>query len=189
MSWLVDPSFNAATEPTPLSVVIVNVPFAVIIGAMLSTGAVSVEVIGPVVLPALSVAVAVKARVPSSLSASTTKAIDHVPDDSVNVSEAVPPKLVRSAVTAVMVSVLLSPPAVSFQLKVMVSPILQVPPVPVQAVSSAVRFPAVTVGGSLSTVALLVSVPVVGPVELVAVTEAFTLVLSMLPDTNVKQAS
>ena len=91
-----------------------------------------------------------------------------------------PPNGEKSTVTPEMVSALLSPPAVLFQLAVTVSPVLKAPPVP-DAPEMAIRA-SVTVGAMLSTVALVVSAVVVDSALLsVAVTDMLRLVPSMAP--------
>src|SRR3569623_746676 len=79
-----------------------------------------------------------------------------------------------------MVSALLSPPAVLFQVAVTVSPSLDAPPVPLAPLMLILA--SVTVGATLSTVRLVVSAVVVVPAPLSAVTETFLLVPSMAPE-------
>src|SRR5438105_7987721 len=64
-----------------------------------------------------------------------------------------PPNWLKSTVTPEIVSALLSPPAVLFQVAVTVSPTLKAPPVPVAPLMLILG--SVTVGAMLSTVALV----------------------------------
>ncbi len=79
-------------------------------------------------------------------------------------------------------SLLLSPPAVLFQVAVTVSPILYAPPVP-DAPLMLMRA-SLTVGATLSTVALVLSAAVVLPVA-VAVTDTFLFAPSIAPEVRV----
>ena len=82
--------------------------------------------------------------------------------------------------TALIVSLLLSPPAVLFQVAVTVSPTIKAPPEPLAPLI--LKLASLTTGLSLSTVALLLSAVVVVLVALsVAVTETLRLLASMLP--------
>ncbi len=103
----------------------------------------------------------------------------------VAVTKELPPNWLKLKVVFALkrVSLLLSPPAVLFQVAVTVSPILYAPPVPVAP--EMLRLPLVTVRGMLSTVALLVSAAVVLPKGLVAVTLTFLPVASMEPAVKV----
>ena len=94
-----------------------------------------------------------------------------------------PPNWVKFTVTPLMVSLLLSPPAVLFQVAVTVSPILKAPPAPVAPLM--LIFPSVTTGAMLSTVALVVSTVVVLPPAFVAVTLTLLSVASMEPEVMV----
>ncbi len=133
------------------------------------------------VLPALSVAVTETFLfVPSMAPAVIVVVAVQVPLELVAATALPPPKALKSTVTPEIVSLLLSPPAVLFQVAVTVSPILKAPPVPVAPLR--LRLPSVTVGARLSTVALVVSaVVVVLPALSVAVTETFLFVPSMAP--------
>ena len=90
-----------------------------------------------------------------------------------------PPNWLKSAVTLEMVSLLLSPLPVLFQVAVTVSPILNAPPVPLPPLML-IRA-SVTVGAMLSTDKLLVSAVVVLPELLVAVTDTLRVVASTDP--------
>ena len=104
-----------------------------------------------------------------------------VPEELVAATAAPPPNCVKFTVALEMVSLLLSPPAVLFQVAVTVSPILKAPPVP-DAPLMLIR-PSVSVGATLSTVALLVSAVVVMlPALSVAVNDTLRLVASMAPE-------
>ena len=95
-----------------------------------------------------------------------------------------PPKALKLTVTVEIVSALLSPLLVLFHVAVTVSPILKAPPV--QLAPLIEMFASVTVGATLSTVALLESeVVVVFPALSVAVTDTFRLVPSIEPATIV----
>ena len=65
----------------------------------------------------------------------------------------------------------------------MVSPVIWAPPVPLAPL--VLKRLSVTVGAILSTVALVVSATVDGPLPLVAVMLTFKLVVSMEPETRV----
>ena len=152
-------------------------------GLSLSTVALVVSA-AVVLLPALSVAVTETLRLLASILP---------PPSSVKVKVAVqvsllllattappPPNWLKSTVTLLMVSLLLSPPAVLFQVAVTVSPTMKAPPVPLAPLM--LILPSVTTGLSLSTVALLVSAVVSAFEEVsVAVTETLRLVASILP--------
>ncbi len=85
-----------------------------------------------------------------------------------------------------MVSLLLSPVPVLFQVAVTVSPILKAPPVPLAPLSEI--FASVTVGATLSTETFEVSAVVVLPLAEVAVTDTLRLVASTAPATMVYEA-
>ncbi len=103
-----------------------------------------------------------------------------MPEELVAATAEPPPNWLKFTVTAEMVSALLSPPAVLFQVAVTVSPILKTPPVPVAPLM--LMLASVTVGAMLSTVAFVVSAVVVAlPTLSVAVTAMFRLVASMSP--------
>nr|WP_233198558.1 MULTISPECIES: hypothetical protein [Luteimonas] len=93
-------------------------------GSVLSTVALLVSA-RVVRLPALSVALKLTFR-PLALMPPATRVYvaDHVPPLFVATTAAPPPKPLKSAVTLLIVSLLLSPPAVLFQVAVTVSPIL-----------------------------------------------------------------
>ncbi len=107
-----------------------------------------------------------------------------VPAEFVAATALPPPKALKSTVTPEIVSALLSPPAVLFQVAVTVSPILKAPPVPVPPLR--LRLPSVTVGARLSTVAFVVSaVVLVLPALSVAVRLMLRLIASRAPATIV----
>ena len=92
-----------------------------------------------------------------------------------------PPNWLKSAVTAPIVSGLLSPLPELSHTAVTVSPMRSVLLAPV-AVPRPAMLPSVSTGAMLSTVALVVSAAVVVPLLSVALTETLRLVASTLPD-------
>ena len=106
-----------------------------------------------------------------------------MPEVLVAVTAEPPPNALKSTVALEIVSLLLSPLAVLFQVAVTVSPILKAPPVPLAPLMLILA--SVTVGAMLSTVALVESAVVVLPLAVVAVTETLREVASMAPATMV----
>src|ERR1043165_7353115 len=161
---------------------------AVIASTTLPTVALSVPVV-VCALPALSVAVtATFAVVVLMPPVGVVYVAVQMPLLFVAVTAVPPPNGLKFTVTVEMVSALLSPvAAVLSQEAVTVSPILKAPPVPVPPLT--LMCAAVTVGATLSTVALLVPVVVrVFPASSVAVTTTLTLVVSIEPAVMVKLA-
>ena len=106
-------------------------------------------------------------------------------DTSVATTADPPPNCEKLKVTppALIVSVLLSPVPLSFQVAVTVSPALNAPSAPVAP--DTLMFPAVTIGCSSSKVALFPLVVVALPAWSAAVTATWAVVVSMLPAVTV----
>ncbi|WP_373888127.1 DUF1775 domain-containing protein [Massilia sp. Root418] len=148
------------------------------VGAMLSTTALLPSAL-VVTLPASSVTVKLTLRVPlSTAPAVTVKVAVQVPEDALAVTAEPPPNWLKSTVALAM-SLLLSPPAVLFQVAVTVSPILNAPAVPEPPLM--LRLASLTTAAWLSTLRPVVSALVAVPPPLVALTETFLPVWSMLP--------
>ena len=95
-----------------------------------------------------------------------------VPELLLAATAAPPPNCVKFTVTPEMVSELLSPPAVLFQVAVTVSPILNAPPVPLAPEIESLA--SLTVTATLSTVALVESAAVADwPLLSVAMTDTY----------------
>ncbi len=176
----VSPILNRSTPDPP------EIPMlpSVTVGAILSTVALVVSAV-VLVLPALSEAVTLTFLLMASMAPAVSVVLAvQVPALLVAATASPPPNWLKSMVAPLMVSLLLSPPAVLFQVAVTVSPILYAPPVPDPP--EMLILASVTAGATLSTVALVVSnVEVKLPALSVALKETFLLPPSMAPAVSV----
>ena len=148
------------------------------VGIRVSTVALAVLAV-VVMLPALSAALMLALRLFPATPAGSGWVAVQIPAALVVGTATGPLKADRLMVTALMVSVLLSPAAVLFHWAVTVSPALKAPPTP--DAPDRAMLPGVTTGAMVSTVALFVPAVVAGPLLLLAVTDTLRFVASMAP--------